>query len=215
MLKIDSVFEVVDMSILDKKVLAPGIVEFQFLEQSAFILKTLIDDFASAIWEKAKVLNVNKDLDINYSARRCYIKFINRAAESCHPQDPLAILWNSLEVGIQPMFEEYRKMYSLKELNSLHWQLTKYEKDDMFHGHFDDSAQFPRVLSVSIFLNDDYLGGDLIFEHFNLNITPKAGKVIFFSSSHPYMHLISPVISGVRYSAVRWYNHSGKEMIGT
>jgi hypothetical protein len=204
MSKINSVFGIVDMSILNKKVLAPGIVEFQFLEESAYILKDLINNFAFAMWKKAQILNLDKKPDTDYHARRCYVKFINQTAEFCHPQDPLRRLWESLEIGIEPMLNEYRKMYSLKELDSLHWQLIKYEQDDMFHGHFDDSAQFPRVLSVSVFLNDDYFG-----------IVPKAGKVVFFSSSHPYMHSISPVTNGVRYAAVKWYNHSGKETIGT
>lgn len=211
---VDSEPELVDMPILDTKVLAPGIVEFQFPEESARILKGLTHNFTFAMWGKGQVLNNNR-ADVNYSARRCYTKFINKTAESCHPQDPLRRLWESLENGVDPMLREYKRMYSVRELESVHWQLVRYEQGNMFHKHFDDCAEFPRVLSVSVFLNDDYSGGDLEFEHFNLRIVPKAGKVVFFGSSYPYMHSVSPVTRGIRYAAVKWYNHAGKESTGT
>jgi hypothetical protein len=206
--------ELVDMSILETKVLAPGIIEFQFSEESARVLKGLTHNFTFAMWEKGQVL-IKSKAGIDRFSRRCYTKFISDGSESCHPQDPLRRLWESLETGIKPMLNEYRKIYSVKELSSVNWQLVRYEKGNMFHKHFDDCAEFPRVLSVSMFLNDDYSGGDLVFEHFDLRIVPKAGKVVFFGSSYPYMHSVSPITRGIRYAAVKWYNHAEKEDVGT
>jgi hypothetical protein len=48
------------------------------------------------------------------------------------------------------------------------------------HKHYPDEPELS--LSTLIYLNDDYEGGDVFFEEFNLNIKPKTGDLIIFPS---------------------------------
>ena len=75
----------------------------------------------------------------------------------------------------------------------------------MFHSHFDASKTYHRIVSVVMFLNEDFTGGELEFKEFGLKIKPQAGEVLVFPSSYPYMHQVNPVEFGVRYSVVKWY----------
>ena len=56
--------------------------------------------------------------------------------------------------------------------------------------------------SYVVFLNDDYEGGDLLFE--NLRITPKKGLMVYFS--YDEAHYVENVISGSRYTLVGFNN---------
>ena len=55
-----------------------------------------------------------------------------------------------------------------------------------------------------MFLNDEseYEGGRLMFRDINIEIKQKAGTVIVFPSF--YVHEVTPVTQGERYSLVSW-----------
>jgi Rps23 Pro-64 3,4-dihydroxylase Tpa1-like proline 4-hydroxylase len=86
------------------------------------------------------------------------------------------------------------------------WQLLKYGKNNHFVNHYDDARAFPRTVSMSFYLNDDYEGGEIEFPRFNLTIKPKANQMIMFPSNYIYNHSVHPVISGLRYAVVAWWN---------
>jgi PKHD-type hydroxylase len=83
-------------------------------------------------------------------------------------------------------------------------QLGKYEKCGHYDWHTDSSRnKVLRKLSFSALLNDpkDFEGGD--FEIKNIGkIKMEQGSILVFPS---YIeHRVTPIISGVRYSAVTW-----------
>jgi PKHD-type hydroxylase len=87
-------------------------------------------------------------------------------------------------------------------------QITKY--DSVNEGFYDwhlDINNFPnkiRKLSISIILNDSFEGGAFEFRKSGLDVTLKKGSILVFPS---YLeHIVAPVNSGVRYSAVTWYS---------
>jgi hypothetical protein len=211
---VDEPTELVDISIVDKQTLAPGIVCYTTTKEAARTLKGLTQNSCFKLWEEAEILSKNREPAISYSARSCYIKFINEQTLKCHPQDPLRRLYESLTAGTDKIIEDYSKEYSTGSLKSKHWQLTRYEKGGRFHNHVDDCVEFPRVVSLSFVLNDDYEGGDLVFKNFGVTAPKKAGSIIVFGSSYPYMHEVTPVTRGIRYAAVRWYNYIGTDYNG-
>jgi hypothetical protein len=85
------------------------------------------------------------------------------------------------------------------------WQLLKYESQNFFVNHYDDSKNFQRTISMSYFLNDNYIGGEIEFARFNLKIKPKANQALFFPSNYVYNHQVHDVISGIRYTIVGWW----------
>jgi PKHD-type hydroxylase len=87
-------------------------------------------------------------------------------------------------------------------------QIGRYAKDGHYDWHIDsqmpDAQNNQRKLSCSIILNDpsEYEGGDLEFNKID-NTPPKTrGSIIVFPSM--LEHRVTPVTSGVRYSAVCW-----------
>lgn len=84
--------------------------------------------------------------------------------------------------------------------------LLKYDKSGHLPAHQDQGIS-SRVLSVLLYLNDDYEGGEIEFRHSNLKFKPKAGSVLFFPSNFLYVHEVYPVTKGPRYALPNWYHN--------
>ncbi len=61
-----------------------------------------------------------------------------------------------------------------------------------------------RDLSVLIYLNDDYAGGELAFPQRGETIRPESGMLVAFPSDHRFAHAALPVTGGLRYVIVTW-----------
>jgi len=75
--------------------------------------------------------------------------------------------------------------------------------------HTDHHASIPRTISVIIFLNNDYEGGELNFYNSFTNeifktVKPSPGRCIMWPSNFMYPHSVSPVTKGTRYAIVSW-----------
>lgn len=66
-----------------------------------------------------------------------------------------------------------------------------------------------RDLSVLLYLNDDYEGGELVFPELHIRIRPKKGMLIAFPSTHHYLHGVEPVTNGERFAIVTWMTVKG------
>lgn len=62
-----------------------------------------------------------------------------------------------------------------------------------------------RQVSVVVFLNDDFEGGELSFPQHGLDIKPKTGMMVYYPSNINYLHEVKPVISGNRYKVAIWF----------
>lgn len=70
-----------------------------------------------------------------------------------------------------------------------------------------------RHLSLLIYLDDDYDGGELIFPNFDFRLKPRSGLLVAFPSDHRYLHGAMPVLFGVRHAIVSWSAVAGKPTI--
>lgn len=86
------------------------------------------------------------------------------------------------------------------------FNLLKYEPEGHFGSHYDSYPGINRCISVLIYLNDDYVGGEIEFVYFNVKLKPKSGTVILFPPNYPYRHIAHPVKSGVKYAVATWYH---------
>ena len=104
--------------------------------------------------------------------------------------------------------DSYRQqmMMGQEPYNAEGFYLLKYDVGDYFNSHYDTHPTYKRSVSVLIYLNDDYEGGEIEFFHFNTKIKPKAGTVILFPPNYPYRHIAHPVTSGTKYAVVTWYH---------
>lgn len=112
--------------------------------------------------------------------------------------------------------------YSIK-INSVEVpQLLYYEVGGHYMPHCDSESPFvlptgeevwkkcvDRDLSVIIFLNDDFEGGELFFPDIKISIRPEAGMMVCFPSNHHFIHTVEPVTKGKRYSLITWMTIEG------
>lgn len=106
---------------------------------------------------------------------------------------------------------------------SLEWlespDLMRYREGGYYVKHADSQNMNPqtrtwsrvidRDLSLLIYLNDDFEGGELSFYKLNYQIRPRAGAVVMFPSDHRYLHQAETVKRGVRYAIVSWASLTG------
>jgi hypothetical protein len=117
-------------------------------------------------------------------------------------------IYGSLKTGVDQSLELYSLEFSnakesvLKEYQGLH--ILRYDLGDNYKIHVDDFGKHAfRRLSVSIQLNDDFVGGE--FEFFgSAKYQLKKNQAIVFPSNWMYPHRITPITHGTRWSTVTW-----------
>lgn len=118
--------------------------------------------------------------------------------------------------------EDYLKEYGVTIPNPTHSgiSLCKYNptKNPEFFAlayhtdthEFDAESPGPKFrLTCTVYLNDDYEGGEISFLNEEdaevVTWRPRAGDVIVFPSGQPFFHGVHPVLSGNRYIVRLWW----------
>lgn len=65
-----------------------------------------------------------------------------------------------------------------------------------------------RSYSSIIYLNDDYEGGETFFPGLGFRLKVEAGALVAFGASHNYVHGVTTVTKGLRYTYAGWFTHS-------
>lgn len=60
-------------------------------------------------------------------------------------------------------------------------------------------------VSVLLYPNDNYDGGEITFPEYGITLKPKAGDLIIFPGNNYYQHTVEMVKSGIRYTMPSWY----------
>jgi predicted 2-oxoglutarate/Fe(II)-dependent dioxygenase YbiX len=107
---------------------------------------------------------------------------------------------------ISSAVHNYRGIFKIEaEIKDVeHYGLLKYSAGEEYKFHYDGGTESKRSISVLIYLNDDYVGGEIDFPHLNVKIKPKAGTLMLFPSNYAYGHIAHPVESGTKYVIVTW-----------
>lgn len=120
---------------------------------------------------------------------------------------------NIIGYGIKRVIEEMFSFYKLNDnehsiyiSNDEGFQLLRYEKGDYYKLHVDNGGEkVNRILSVLIYLNDDYDGGETYFTRQNVKVKGKTGDILVFPSNYCYHHSAEEVKEGTKYSVVTWF----------
>jgi predicted 2-oxoglutarate/Fe(II)-dependent dioxygenase YbiX len=117
----------------------------------------------------------------------------------------LAVIYNTVNDAIHSCKSHYEPLHEVY----CTWQqvinFVRYGEGQYFKTHPDDGPNFTCTLSSVLYLNDDYEGGELRFEEFDLTVKPEKGDHFLFPSSYAYRHQAMPVTGGVKYSAVTMF----------
>lgn len=108
------------------------------------------------------------------------------------------------------LIEKYKQPIKNIELTQfLHYTVGgKYDihndSEDFVNGKLTRVCE--RDVSVLVYLNDDYEGGELEFPDWGLTLKPKKGTLIAFPSYIEFSHRVHPVTKGERFTLVSWIN---------
>lgn len=72
----------------------------------------------------------------------------------------------------------------------------------------EDNGTSHRHFSSIVYLNKDFSGGELFFPNQQLTITPKPGLLAIFPSTHEYMHGITEIFDGVRFTLLNFWTYN-------
>ena len=101
---------------------------------------------------------------------------------------------------------DYRNFFDLTLRSETAYSLLKYSGGSEYHIHSDHAPANERVLSmVSCLGEEEFEGGELEFNNFNLTVKLNKDDVILFPSNFPYTHIAHPVNKGTKYSLVTWF----------
>jgi hypothetical protein len=109
-------------------------------------------------------------------------------------------------------FRQYKSVYKTEiyctKVSTI--DALKYEEGGFYTPHHDHHSSAPRTLSMILFLNNDYEGGEVTFYNPTkeltkvMSVSPKPGRVIVWPSNFLYPHSVEKVTKGKRYTVVSW-----------
>lgn len=85
------------------------------------------------------------------------------------------------------------------------YEILRYRTGQFYTQHTDSFKAFPRAVSCSFALNDDYEGGEFAFFDREISLKATKGSAVLFPSNFMYPHEILPVTKGTRYSIITWF----------
>lgn len=114
----------------------------------------------------------------------------------------VSTLWQCVNHYCQP----YKiKMQFIEAVNFL-----KYEEGCYLKFHSDHSWAYTCSVSTVSYFNDDYEGGELIFEHLDYVYKPKRGDIFVSPSNFIYSHAATDITKGVKYSAATMFDYNSR-----
>jgi predicted 2-oxoglutarate/Fe(II)-dependent dioxygenase YbiX len=136
-------------------------------------------------------------------------RFTNNADTDNHPD--IRRINNILKNAIVGSSENYAKIEGIDIGSLMPLSISKYSTGKSMGPHVDDygNGEDPNI-SVVLYLNDDYEGGEIYFKEQGVKIKPKAGSIVIFPSVEPYYHESLPVISGIKYMCPGFWRKTSK-----
>lgn len=165
----------------------------------------IIEKCKNELFDSEIIGGINKNIR---NSRQCWIS----------KDDPLVF----------PMFEKISTMYNIPIQNAEHLQVVKYLPGQFFNEHHDACCENnkhceefvkkggQRIITVLIYLSDNFKGGETYFKNLNLKIKLNMGDAIVFfplanktSKCHPFsLHAGLPVDDGVKWIANLWFREN-------
>lgn len=116
---------------------------------------------------------------------------VNKKTRSAREKYALDIPYGACNEMSQPRFNRYPENTNMKN------------HPDHIHTLFDGKRKGIPILSIVTVFNDDYEGGNFIFNKED-EVTLKAGDILIFPSVFVFAHKVDTVTKGFRLSAVQW-----------
>ena len=138
-----------------------------------------------------------RDGDISQS-RTCYDSTLNKKFE-----DSIYEIVGKIIRKYEKDFTYFSTGLNTEDTGYQHLLYKGSEKGE-YKSHVDHFDLYPRVLSCSLILNENYEGGDFSFFDGEHIIKKKAGSAVIFPSNFCFPHAVTPVTNGDRHAIITW-----------
>lgn len=188
--------------------------KYEILESNIFLWKnTISKDNCNLIidliektpdWKQSKIVTVETlKEDLNFRSNE-----VDYLTERYGLNSELYWSHNTIGYAIKKVMEE-----TIKEYPQLHFciskdegfQVLKYEKGQYYKTHLDYGKDNGRVISILLYLNEDYAGGETYFPRQNIKVKGNQGDILVFPSNYCYPHSSEEILEGTKYSIVTWF----------
>ena len=98
--------------------------------------------------------------------------------------------------------------------------VNRYENGGAYGNHVDNSILYDATIgknfrtdvSCSLFFTepDEYEGGETYFPGLGVRFKPEAGTLVLFGAGPEYVHGVTPILKGLRYTYAGWFTHDPK-----
>jgi hypothetical protein len=167
------------------------------------ILESNLSEGKTYSWSEAQVTNSTTPIK---KARDC-VDFKYKQ-ENLGPRDEtnseLLDLHEEIYQKLKACIDDYAAYWGINVVYYEAFNFVKYEGTGThFNIHADHGPSYNCTVSAVIYINDDYIGGDLKFPRLdNLVYKPKVGDIAVFPSNYIYEHASLPMESGTKYCVV-------------
>jgi hypothetical protein len=175
-------------------------------EDIDWVIKTLEEKLSSSSiykWSEAQVTNSNKPIKV---ARDCFdFKYSDKTlGEKNIENESLFNVYDKMYKIVKECVDDYANYWGINVCYYESFNFVKYEGEGKeFKIHADHGPHYNTTVSIVVYLNDDYEGGQVYFPRLDkLTYTPKSGDIAVFPSNYIYEHASLPMKSGTKYCIV-------------
>lgn len=123
-------------------------------------------------------------------------------------------IYKILKDGISKVSKHYEEQNDLEIGNLSPLCINQYNTGSYMGPHCDTYSESSNAtISVVLYLNDNYSGGELYFENQKVKIKPEAGSIVVFPSKPPYMHQSLEITDGIKYMCPGFWNKNDKQVL--
>lgn len=177
-------------------------------------LEKALDGTGSYGWQGARVTN-SEEVDTSYRNAKDF-KF-NSTGLGPRNQENSALYNMHQEIfnAVKLCVDDYGRLWGVGISSYEAFNFVKYEgAGTHFKIHADHGPTYVTTVSIVVYLNDDYEGGEIWFPRLdNLSIKPKTGDIVVFPSTYIYEHASQDMISGTKYSVVIMSDYNDRDNV--
>lgn len=163
-------------------------------------------------WQGARVTSSD---DVSLHARNALDFKVS--SNNLGPREPknaaLYDIHEQIFQAVRQCVDDYGRQWGVGIASYESFNFVKYDGPGThFKIHADHGPTYVCTISVVVYLNDDYEGGEIHFPRFDkLTIKPKAGDIVVFPSTFIYEHASQDMISGVKYAVVIMTDYNDRD----
>jgi hypothetical protein len=205
-------------------ILSIGLLEYKNAISNPYDLINKIEQLDKKIIENKNKTSLRSWSNWHYGYNKnnpsiCFSKYVPEKKD-INPKDYFyneqkeisEILHSSIDKSIFKYFDVYPRAEKNVLSKEKFAKILKYSAGDKMPAHSDHGTT-SRVISLILYLNDDYYGGEITFPYLNISIKPSAGSVLMFPSNFIYTHEVKEITDGYRYSFPVWFHNIERQML--